>query len=91
MGYFAVMSIILGVVIVWIYAFVQSMYKSKVVVAITVATVIWFLTYFWSNAALVAYGFMPFQLAAIGTIWGLLELILASVIGAKLYNEARQS
>ena len=91
MGYFAIMSIILGISIVWIYAFVQSNYDSKVRVAVAIAIIIWFLTYFWSNAALVAYGFMPFRLAAIGTAWGLLELLLASIIGSKLYKEINQN
>ncbi len=89
-GYFGIMSIILGISIIWVYAFVQSNFKSKLKVAVAVSIIIWFLTYFWSNAALVAYGFMPFRLAAIGTAYGLLELILASVIGSKLYREVKQ-
>ncbi len=90
MGYFAIMSIVLGISMIWIYAFVQSKYKSKLRVAVTVALIIWFLTYFWSNAALVAYGFMPFRLAAIGTAYGLLELLLAGIVGSKLYKEVRK-
>ncbi len=90
MGYFGIMSIILGISIIWVYAFVQSNFKSKLKVAVAVSLIIWFLTYFWPNAALVAYGFMPFRLAAIGTAYGLLELILASVIGSKLYREVKQ-
>lgn len=90
MAYFAIMSILLGVAMVWTYAFVQSSYRSKLKVAITISIIIWFLTYFWSNAALVVYGFIPFKLAAIGTAWGLLELILASIIGSKLYKEVKQ-
>lgn len=89
MTYFAVMSIVLGVVMMWTYAFVESNYKYKMKVAIIVSIVIWFLTYFWSNAALVAYGFIPFKLAAIGTAWGLLELILASMAGSKLYYKLK--
>jgi hypothetical protein len=90
MSYFAVMSIILGISMIWTYAFIQPSYESKLKVAIVISIVIWFMTYFWSNAALVAYGFMPFKLAAIGTAWGLLELILASIIGSKLYREVKQ-
>lgn len=90
MVYFAVMSIILGISMIWIYAFIQPSYKSKIKTAIIISIIIWFLTYFWSNAALVAYGFMPFKLAIIGTVWGLLELILAGIIGSKLYREVKQ-
>lgn len=91
MSYFASMSILLGVFIMWAYAFIQPHYKAKLKVAIIISIIIWFLTYFWSNAALVAYGFMPLKLAAIGTVWGLLELILAGIIGSKLYKEPYQN
>ena len=90
MIYFALMSIILGISMVATYAFIQPSYTSKMKVAIVISIVIWFLTYFWSNAALVAYGFMPFKLAAIGTAWGLLELVLASIIGSKLYKDVKR-
>lgn len=89
MVYFAIMSIILGISMIWIYAFVQPLYKSKLKIAIIISIIVWFLSYFWSNAALVAYGFMPFKLAFIGTAWGLLELVLASIIGSKLYREVK--
>ena len=39
------------------------------------------------NAALAVYGFLPASLVAIGTLWGLGELLLASPIGARLYRE----
>lgn len=88
MIYFSVWSLILGICMMWIYAFVQSKFESKLKAAIVVSLAVWFLAYFSSNAALVAYGFMPFSLAMISTVWGLFELVLASVIGSKLYREA---
>ena len=38
---------------------------------------------------MVVYGFMPLKLTVIGTIWGLGELLLAGIVGAKLYKEVR--
>ncbi len=87
MIYFPIWSLVLGIFIMWIYAFVQSKFESKLKAAIVVSLVVWFLAYFSSDAALVAYGFMPFPLVAIGTLWGLLELLLASIVGSKLYKE----
>lgn len=90
MIYFPIWSLMLGILIMWIYAFIQSKFESKLKAAIVVSLVVWFLAYFSSGAALVAYGFMPLPLVAIGTLWGLLELLLASIIGSKLYREVKQ-
>jgi hypothetical protein len=87
MIYFPVWSLTLGMFMMWIYAFIQSNFDSKIKAAIAVSLVVWFLSYFSSNAALVAYGFMPFPIVAIGTLWGLLELVLASIIGSKIYRD----
>ena len=38
---------------------------------------------------MVVYGFMPVRLTVIGTFWGLSELILASIVGSKLYKEVK--
>ncbi len=54
--------------------------------AIIASIVFWFFSYFLSNAALVAYGFMPFTLTAIGTGWGILEVTIAGIVSSKLYS-----
>jgi hypothetical protein len=46
-------------------------------------------TYFLSNVSLLAYGFMPVKLTVIGTIWGLGELLLAGIVGSKLYKDVK--
>lgn len=48
---------------------------------------IWFLAYFGPNASNVAYGFMPISLTVVGTVWGLVELVVAGAVGARLYSE----
>jgi hypothetical protein len=87
MIYFPFWSLLLGIFMMWIFAFVHSKFESKFKAAIAVSLVVWFLAYFSSNAALVAYGFMPFSLVVFGTLWGLVELSLAISIGSKLYKE----
>jgi len=86
MAYFATISIILGIAIMGVYALIQHKFESKLKAAVTVSIIFWFFTYFWSNAALVAYGFLPLKLVAVGTAWGLLELLAASLVGSKLYK-----
>lgn len=90
-AYFAVASLILGIFLMGAYALVRPKFESNIKAAITVSIVFWFLTFFWSNAALVAYGFMPLGLVVVGTAWGLLELVLASIVGSKLYREQHNS
>ena len=52
-----------------------------------VSVLVWFMTYFWSNASMVAFGFMPLSLTVIGTAWGLVELVVAGQAGARLYGK----
>lgn len=87
MIYFPLWSLILGICIVLIYAFIRHAFHSKMQAAIAVALAVWFLSYFSSNAALVAYGFMPLRLVVIGTTWGLIELFAASAVGACFYRD----
>jgi hypothetical protein len=87
MIYFGVMSLILGIFLVWIYALARPRLGARLKTAVIVSLVVWFLTYFWSNAAMVVFGFMPVSTTVIGTAWGLVEILLAGIIGARLYQE----
>ena len=53
------------------------------------AVFFWFLTYLIANVSMIAYGFMPVRLTVIGTVWGLGELILAAIVGSKLYKDVK--
>lgn len=86
MVYFAFVSLLLGVSIVAVNAFVQLICKSKIKTAIVVGCFFWFFCYFLSNASLFAYGFLPLRLVAFGTAWGFVELLVASIVGSKLYK-----
>jgi hypothetical protein len=90
MLYFSLISFISGVSLVWLYALVKDQTGAGIKTAITVSLVFWFMTYFLSNVSLVVYGFMPVRLTVIGTAWGLGELLLAGIVGSKLYKEVKQ-
>lgn len=87
MGFFAFVSITFGISVVWVYALIQSRFKSKLKAALVSALILWLYAYLLPNAALVAYGFMPFSLSAIGTAWGILEVGVASMVGSALYKK----
>src|SRR5947209_6597280 len=57
MTYFAFLSLMFGVLLVWIYAFASVQMGAGVKTALTVAVVFWFLVYFIGNVSMVVYGF----------------------------------
>jgi hypothetical protein len=87
MLFFAFVSLSMGMLLVWAYAAVLPRLGPGPRTALTVAVVAWFYCYFLANVALVAYGFMPVGLTVIGTAWGLVELVLAALVGTRFYKE----
>lgn len=87
MVFFTLVSITFGVSLVWFYALLLPRFTSKLRAAIVAALIFWVYAYLIPNAALVAYGFMPFSTSAIGTVWGMLEVLTASIVGSRLYKE----
>lgn len=87
MIYFPLWSLLLGVLLMWLYALIKVNFASPAKAMTAVVLIVWFLAYFSSNAALLAYGFMPFHLVLTGTLWGLLELMAAGFVGSRIYKE----
>lgn len=87
MIYFTALSFFFGISLVWFYALAKRQMGPGIKTALAVAAVFWFYKYFLGNLANVVYGFMPVQLTVIGTVWGLGELLLGGVVGAKLYKD----
>ena len=86
-GYFVVMCFVLGILMVWTYAAVRPRLGPGPKTAVIVAVLAWFMTLVWSGGAQVAMGIMPLSLTLFGLTWGLVEFIVASLVGAKLYRE----
>ena len=87
MLYFVTVSLVLGIVLVWLYAAILPQMGHGTKTAIIASAIVWFLAYFLANVSMVAYGFMPAKLTAIGTSWGLVELLVAGVVGTRLYKD----
>ena len=82
-------SISIGIFLVFLYSLLKVHFRSKLKAAITTSFIVFFITYFLSNASLVVYGFMPLKFTAIGTLWGFGELLLAGFVGSRLYKEVK--
>ncbi len=91
MVFFCSLSFIRGISLVWLYALVKEHLGSGIKTALIVSFIFWFVTYFIDNASLLAYGFMPVKLTVIGTLWGLGELLLAGIVGSKLYKDVKHN
>jgi hypothetical protein len=87
MAFVAIWSVVLGVLLVWLYAAVRPRFGPGPKTAAIVSLVVWCLAYLGANASLVAYGFLPVPLTVVGTVWGLVELVVAGQVGARLYRE----
>ncbi len=87
MAFFGVFSLAMGIVLVWLYAVLKAHFGPGKRTAAIASSIVWFLAYFFSNAAKVAYGFLPVRLTVIGTAWGLVEVALAGLIGAHFFEK----
>lgn len=89
MAYFVLVSFIVGIVLVWLYAAFIPRLGARITTALTAAAIVWLIGYLLPNVAKVFYGFLPVKLTLIGTAWGLIELAAGSLIGSRLYKERR--
>lgn len=87
MAYFVLLSFINGTALVLLYALLKERMGEGLKTAVIISLAFWFMTYFLSSVSLIAYGFMPVRLTVIGTIWGLGEILLAGIVGSKLYKD----
>lgn len=87
MLFFFVVSLSLGITLIWLYAALLPRFKHRIKTAIIAALLIWFIGNFLANVSNVVYGFMPVKLTIIGIVWGLGELLLAGLIGSRFYKE----
>jgi hypothetical protein len=84
---FIVLSFVGGIAAVWLYAAIRPRFGPGPKTAAIAGLVVWFFGYFWSGVAMHAMGMYGARLLAISLTWGLVESIVATLIGASLYTE----
>ena len=85
---FLIYGFALGLVLMWLYAAIRPRLGAGPRTAAIAGVVVWFLAYFTSTLNFGAIGLLPAQPLLIGLVWGLVELIVAAVVGGWLYSEA---
>lgn len=86
-AFYVVMAFILGILTVWLYAAIRPRYGPGPKTAVRAGLTVWFLAFLRSRLGLVALGVFSSQLMVFAAVWGLVEMILASLAGAWLYQE----
>jgi len=81
-------TLVLGIVIVLGYAAIRPRFGPGPKTAIIAALFAWFGVYLYQNVIALGLGMVPMRLVAIALVWGLIEYIIAALIGAALYKEA---
>jgi hypothetical protein len=84
---FLVLGFALGIVTVWLYAAIRSRFGPGVSTALCAGAVVWFLAYVYPSIGFAVMGMFPARFVSIGIVWGLGEVLIASVAGAWLYHE----
>lgn len=86
-GVFVVLTFALALLTVWLYAAIRPRLGAGPKTAITAGLVVWACSYLNISITLAVLGFSSMSLAVLTIVWTLIEMILASSVGAYLYKE----
>ena len=78
----------LGFMVVWVYAAIRPRFGPGVRTAVCASAVVWGLAYLYPGLTSMVMNLFPRSMTAIGTVWGLVEFMLAGIAGAWAYTEA---
>jgi hypothetical protein len=84
---FLCLGIVMGIAAIWLYAAARPRYGASAKTAAITGFGFWIIGYVIPNAFMVVQGLFAARFIAIATLVGLVEIVLASVIGASLYKE----
>jgi hypothetical protein len=83
----ALMSLLFGVIGVWIYAHVRPSYTARISAALLAAVSLWMVSKLAVALDLIALGMMPLRIIAGQTIGGLIAILLGVFAGAWVYGD----
>jgi hypothetical protein len=86
-GIFVGMTLLLGILLVWLYAAIRPRYGPGPRAAIVAGFFVWVILYAFWYAYNLAWEIFPGDLIVSSTIWGFFALPIATVVGAWLYRE----
>ena len=84
---FILLTFVLGIVMIWLYAAIRPRFGAGVKTAVIAAVVVWIFGLL-SGLSDVIVGLIPAGTLVLPAVWGLVETIVAAVAGAWVYQEA---
>jgi hypothetical protein len=84
---FTVWSFLAGISAIWLYAAARPRFGPGAKTAALTGFAFWFFCYALPNMGQWALHLFPHRLIAIGTVVGLIEVLIGSIAGAALYKE----
>ncbi|MBA2564176.1 MAG: hypothetical protein H0V09_01980 [Gemmatimonadetes bacterium] len=87
-GVWIVYAFLLGIVAVTVYAAIRPRFGPGPRTALIAGFLVWVLTSLFSTIAMLNMGLFPGRLLGVGLVWALVELLLATLLGAWVYREA---
>ncbi len=85
---YVVFAFLIGIAMVWLYAAIRPRYGAGPKTALIVGAVVWFLAWFWQAVGIsLILGTWPMRLLIVGLAWSLVEVLLAALAGAWVYQE----
>lgn len=85
---FNIIGLIEGVVAVWTYAAIRPRFGAGVKTAVYAAGLTWVTAYFLATTTPVVMGVFSHSVAIVLLAGGLVEIVVATIVGAWLYKEA---
>lgn len=84
---FMALGILTGIVTIWLYAAARPRYGAGAGTAVIIAIGVWILGYAIPDIGIAGQGLFSMRLMCTEAVVGLVEVIVATVVGAALYKE----
>ena len=85
---FVVMTLLLGIMTVWLYAAIRPRFGAGPGTAICAGLVVWTLSYLYMSITMGVLGINSMGMVVVGVVWTAIEMIVAAAVGGYLYREA---
>ena len=85
---FNILGFVFGIAAVWTYAAIRPRFGAGVKTAIYAGALTWVTAYFLATTTPVIMGVIPLRMACVLVAVGLVEIVVATIVGAWLYKEA---
>ena len=84
---FVVITLLLGITTVWLYAAIRPRFGAGPGTAICAGLVVWALSYLYTAITMGVLGIHSMGIVVLFVVWSAIEMIVAAAVGGYLYRE----